>query len=236
MGDALVASGPLHIPWGIDFFSIIVGVVTGALFACNRKLDIVGTVASGLLTAYGGGIMRDLLLQDEGVYFMQHPNVILICIVFALFVFLFRGLFKHLSRTLFVADALSMALFALAGVNKAFSCGQGFVMAVMLGVITAVGGGTLRDACTGETPSVFKPSNFYALASLGGSLAFALVAFTGLPLVMAALACVLVAVALRFVSVRRNWKTPGDVDLAPRVSAQVRKVSRRVKDLIDRRR
>ena len=143
--EQLFSDGALTVPFGADFFSVAVGVITGAMFACDRKLDIVGTIVLGLMTAYGGGIIRDLLLQDDGVYFMEHPSVILICIGLAVFVFYFRGLFRHSGQLLFFADALSVALFALAGANKAFACGEGLVMVVILGALTSVGGGALRD-------------------------------------------------------------------------------------------
>ena len=167
----------MQVPFGADFFSVAVGVLTGAMFACDRKLDIVGTIVLGLVTAYGGGIIRDLLLQDHGVYFMEYPEVILICICLAVFVFYFRGLFRHTGQVLFFADALSVALFALAGANKAFACGEGFVMVVILGALTSVGGGALRDISVGETPGVFQRSNFYAVAGFGGALVFAAMAF-----------------------------------------------------------
>ena len=82
-------------PFGADFFSVAVGVLTGAIFACDRKLDIVGTIVLGLVTAYGGGIIRDLLLQDHGVYFMEYPEVILICICLAVFVFYSGAVSPH---------------------------------------------------------------------------------------------------------------------------------------------
>ena len=59
----------LTVPWSIDYFSVIAGVLTGALFACDRKLDIIGTVVCGLITGYGGGVLRDTLMQGTGVYF-----------------------------------------------------------------------------------------------------------------------------------------------------------------------
>ena len=93
-------------------------MLTGALFACDRKLDIIGTVVLGLVTGYGGGIIRDMLLQTHGVYFTSHPDLILICIAICAFVFYFRGIFKHLEATVFLADALSVGLFALAGASK----------------------------------------------------------------------------------------------------------------------
>ena len=216
--EQLFSDGALTVPFGADFFSVAVGVITGAMFACDRKLDIVGTIVLGLMTAYGGGIIRDLLLQDDGVYFMEYPSVILICIGLAVFVFYFRGLFRHSGQLLFFADALSVALFALAGANKAFACGEGLVMVVILGALTSVGGGALRDISVGETPGVFQRSNFYAVAGFGGALVFAAMAFGGAPLVLAAVACVFAVVFLRYLSVYYDWKTADEADLTPKVS------------------
>lgn len=216
--EQLFADGALTVPFGADFFSVAVGVITGAMFACDRKLDIVGTIVLGLMTAYGGGIIRDLLLQDDGVYFMQYPDVILICIGLAVFVFYFRGLFRHSGQVLFFADALSVALFALAGANKGFACGEGFVMVVILGALTSVGGGALRDISVGETPGVFQRSNFYAVAGFGGAFVFAGMAFAGAPLVLAGCACVFTVVFLRYLSVFYDWKTADEADLTPKVS------------------
>ncbi len=229
-------SAPFVVPSEVDFFSIIVGVVTGALCGCGRKLDIVGCIVAGLLTAYGGGIIRDLLLQDEGIYFMDNPGVVLICIALAAFVFYFRGWFARLDRSLFVLDAFSVALFALAGANKAFQCGEGVVMVVLLGAITSVGGGALRDVCTGVVPSVFRSSNYYAVAGVAGSVAFAALAFAGVPLIVAAVACVAVVVALRCLSVRYGWTTAAEADYYPYVSRGARKVRDAAKGLIDRHR
>lgn len=124
MDQFFAGGGALQVPFGADFFSVAVGVLTGAIFACDRKLDIVGTIVLGLVTAYGGGIIRDLLLQDHGVYFMEYPEVILICICLAVFVFYFRGLFRHTGQVLFFADALSVALFALAGATRPSLAGR----------------------------------------------------------------------------------------------------------------
>ena len=235
--DVLLSnSAPFVVPSEVDFFSIIVGVITGALCGCGRKLDIVGCVVAGLLTAYGGGIIRDLLLQDQGIYFMDHPDVVLICIGLAALVFYFRGGFDRLDRSIFVLDAFSVALFALAGANKAFQCGEGFVMVVLMGAITSVGGGALRDVCTGVVPSVFRSSNYYAVAGVAGSLAFAALAFAGAPLLVAAVTCVAVVVGLRCLSVRYGWTTAAEADYYPHVSRGVRKVRDAAKGLYDRHR
>ena len=223
--DSMTGAGRvLTVPWGIDYFSIIVGAITGALFACERKLDTVGTVVLGLVTAYGGGLIRDVILQDEGVYFTEHPDLIVICILLCLFVFYFRGLFKNLDRTVMLADTLSVALFALAGASKAFAAGSGIVVSIILGAITAVGGGAVRDICVGEIPAVFKRSNYYAVAGLGGAAVYVALAQLGCPLPVAGVLCVATVVGLRYASVMLGLKTKQEADFAPAVLRGIRRL------------
>ena len=91
-------------------------------------------------------------------------------------------------------------------------------MVVILGALSSVGGGALRDISVGETPGVFQRSNFYAVAGFGGALVFAAMAFAGAPLVLAAVACVFAVVFLRYLSVYFDWKTADEADLTPKVS------------------
>ena len=209
----------LAIPLAVDYFAIIVGVIAGALVACNRKLDIVGTVVAGLLTGFGGGIVRDLLMHDHGIYFTQHPELVLICTGICVFVFYFRGLFEGRGLLgsdgagFFLLDTLSVALFALAGASKAFAVEEGLILSVMYGAVTAVGGGALRDVFTGETPVIFKQSNFYAIAGLGGSVVYVFLASIGCPVIVAGVLCVATVLVLRYGSVRFGWKTRAEVDL-----------------------
>lgn len=210
----------LAVPMAIDYFAIIVGVVAGALVACERKLDIVGTVVAGLLTGFGGGIVRDLLMHDEGIYFTQHPELVLICTGICMFVFYFRGFFMGTGllgssgKGFFLLDTLSVALFALAGASKAFACEEGIILSIAYGAVTAVGGGALRDVFTGETPAIFKQSNFYAIAGLGGASMYVFLAEFGCPVVIAGVMCVATVLALRYGSVRFGWKTRTEVDYA----------------------
>lgn len=223
--DSMAAPGQvLTVPWGVDYFSIIVGAITGALFACERKLDTVGTVVLGLVTAYGGGLIRDMILQDEGVYFTEHPDLIVICVVLCLFVFYFRGLFKNLDRAVMFADTLSVALFALAGASKAFAAGSGIVVSIVLGAITAVGGGAVRDICVGETPAVFKRSNYYAVAGSGGATMYVVLAVAGCPLPVAGVLCVATVVGLRYASVLLGLKTKQEADFAPAIKRGIRRL------------
>lgn len=216
--ERIVASGGV-VPAFIDYFAVVVGVVTGAMFACDRKLDIVGTVVCGLFTAYGGGALRDFLLQDEGVYFMSHPYLFLLCVFLCIFVFYFRGIFRHLPSTIFLCDTLSVALYAVAGASKAFDCGSGFIMSIVLGAIVGVGGGAIRDSFVGEVPGIFRSSNFYAVAAIGGSFTYVLLVQFGSDPAGSAILCVAVVLALRYLSVFFDWRTGDDpIDLTPYVS------------------
>ena len=205
-----------------DYLSVIVGGITGALFACDRDLDIVGAITLGLMTGYGGGVVRDILLDGHGFYFMQHADLVLITAAICAFVFFFQGVFKHLDATVFFADALSVGLFALAGASKAVSCDVGFVYAVLLGAITGVGGGAIRDVCVGEVPGVFKESNFYAVASIGGALMYVVAVYVGSPRIAASLLCVFTVVALRYWSVYFDWRTSTPTDLTPVLSRTIK--------------
>lgn len=220
--ERIVASGGV-VPAFIDYFAVVVGVVTGAMFACDRKLDIVGTVVCGLFTAYGGGVLRDFLLQDEGVYFMSHPYLFLLCVFLCVFVFYFRGLFRHLPSTIFLCDTLSVALYAVAGASKAFDCGSGFIMSIVLGAIVGVGGGAIRDSFVGEVPGIFRSSNFYAVAAIGGSFTYVLLVQFGSDPTGAAILCVAAVLALRYLSVFFDWRTGDDpIDLTPYVSRPIK--------------
>lgn len=219
--DIIFSGGrTLTVPMAIDYFAIIVGVVAGAFVACERKLDIVGTVVAGLLTGFGGGIVRDLLMHDHGIYFTSNPELILICVGICMFVFYFRGIFEKGGllesdgKNFFLLDTLSMALFALAGASKAVAYSEGVVLSIMYGALTAVGGGALRDITTGVVPSIFRQSNFYAIAGLGGSIVYVVLAELGCPVVVAGFACVGAVMALRYGSVRFGWKTRASVDLS----------------------
>ena len=190
-----------------DCLAVIIGAITGALFAVARKLDIVGTIAIGLITAYGGGIIRDLLLSSHGFFFMQHPLLIVACALIAAAVFAFSRTARKLENALFYADALSMSWFALAGTLKSWNAEVGVVIAIVLGTVTAVGGGALRDICTGETPAIFKAGNFYAISAFLGAAFFVACIYFGVPLLVASIGCVVISFALTLMSRRFNWRT-----------------------------
>ena len=190
-----------------DYLAVIIGAITGALFAVARKLDIVGTVAIGVITAYGGGIIRDMLLNSHGFFFMQHPLLIVACACIAAVVFVFSRSARKLESGLFYADALSMSWFALAGTVKSWNADVGIVLAIVLGTVTAVGGGALRDICTGETPVIFKAGNFYAISAFLGATFFVACESLGAPILVSSIGCVVISFMLTLMSRHFGWHT-----------------------------
>lgn len=190
-----------------DYFAVIVGVVMGAFYGARSELDIVGAVTTALLTGFGGGFMRDMLLHDHGIFFMEHPYLIVACVAIAVVAWNAGRRLQKMEWVLVPLDALSMALFALAGCVKAWDAGVGCIYTVVLGILTSVGGGALASVAIAQRPTIFTSSYYYAIAALGGSLAYVAIRTAGVGDLLAGVVCVAVCLALRWASLRFNLNT-----------------------------
>lgn len=190
-----------------DYFAVIVGVVMGALYGAKCELDVIGAVTTALLTGFGGGFVRDLMLHDQGIFLMEHSDLILASVCLAALAWSAGRHLSRMDRALVPLDAVSMALFALAGCAKAYQAGVGGVYTVLLGTITAVGGGALASAAIAKRPKVFTPGDFYAVAGLGGSFVYVLASFCGADELVSGVACVAACLLLRWTSLRFNLNT-----------------------------
>lgn len=190
-----------------DYFAVIVGVVMGALYGAKSDLDVIGAVTTALLTGFGGGFMRDLMLHNQGIFLMEHPNLILLCVAVAVASWGAGRHLQRMDRLLVPLDAFSVALFALAGCAKAWGAGVGCIYTVLLGTITAVGGGALASVAIAKRPKIFTPGDFYAVAGLGGSLFYAAARFAGAGELAAGVLCVISCLLLRWASLKYNWCT-----------------------------
>ena len=192
----------------LDLFGIFFFAVSGCLLAARRNFDIVGSLLLGSLVGLGGGVMRDLII-DQGVPLaFTKPIYLLPPVVAALLVFLHALGVQRYRRTLLVFDAAGLALFCVTGTLTAHAAGLNPVSAALLGLTTAVGGGLLRDVVANEVPQVFNPRGVYAIPALLGaglvSLFLSLDVFT--PVIGVAVA--LLVFALRVLSLRYGWRIP----------------------------
>jgi uncharacterized membrane protein YeiH len=159
----------------LEHFGVAVAAITGVLAARGKRVDLFGVMVLAVVTAFGGGTVRDLCLGSTPVFWIQDPRYLVNAVGMAVLTFVVAR-FHHFPETvLLVADAFALAFFTMAGVKKSLVMGTGPTIAVAMGVITGVVGGMLRDVLTGEIPLVFRQQIYlYATAALIGALVFVL--------------------------------------------------------------
>lgn len=215
----------LTLPLWLDLASVIVGAISGVLVAQQKKLDLVGFMALAVMGGLGGGLIRDTIMQRGGVYALDSTFAIPSTVITALCAFMFPSALTRHPRCVEWVDIISIGLFAAAGTDKAMSFMLSPWACVLMGTLTAVGGGMIRDVCTHDTPRIFKSSNYYAICAIAGSVVSyvsVFVLYINRPI--AATLCVVTVVILRRISLHFNLITPNNVDFTPRVRAGAQRV------------
>jgi len=190
------------VPLWLDLLTVGIGALQGALFAIfYKRFDLVGVIAVAILTGLGGGIVRDVLLAVGRPAAME-DRYILTAIAAVITALIIGRWFKFAVNSVVFLDSVAMSLFAVAGTYKAAINLTSDLVAVLLGVITAVGGGVLRDVVCRMTPQIFTGGPLYATASAIGATVFVFLKDTSLNLnVSVALSATLIVV-IQMASVR----------------------------------
>ena len=190
------------VPLWLDLLTVGIGALQGALFAIfYKRFDLVGVIAVAVLTGLGGGIVRDVLLAVGRPAAME-DRYILTAIAAVIAALIIGRWFKFAVNSVVFLDSVAMSLFAVAGTYKAAINLTSDLVAVLLGVITAVGGGVLRDVVCRMTPQIFTGGPLYATASAIGATVFVFLKDTSLNLnVSVALSATLIVV-IQMASVR----------------------------------
>ncbi|MCH2058216.1 MAG: trimeric intracellular cation channel family protein [Thalassotalea sp.] len=187
----------------LDIFGIVVFALSGALMAGRYQLDPFGVVVLAAVTAIGGGTIRDMILNTP-VFWVEQSYYLSIITVTALLTIIFIRKPKLVpKRFLLIADAFGLALFAVVGTEKALSLGAPIAAAVVLGTITAVAGGMIRDVLCNVIPMILR-QEIYATAAMLGSVLFALLHWWGVTATTATLIAVSGALILRLAAI--YWK------------------------------
>lgn len=169
-------------------------------------------------------------MQVGSVYMLQSPYAIPFVIATGIIGYFFPQIIKRYPNLLDWLDILSVGLFVVAGTDKAIHYNLYPMACILMGVLTGVGGGMMRDVFLGDTPRIFQRSNFYAMAAVGGAIAyFLLVGNLAVNQNLAAGISVLTTIALRRVSLHYNIMTPVDMDLAPAVTKASKKITKHVR-------
>lgn len=155
-----------------DFFGIFVFAVSGALMAGRKSMDIFGVLVIAIITALGGGTLRDLILDRHPVTWIRDDHYILVASLGAVATVLWVRFTRPLPEAgLLVADAVGLAVFTVSGADIALGMGTPASTAIIMGVMTGVAGGVLRDVLCNEIPLIFQ-KEIYATACLAGALVF----------------------------------------------------------------
>jgi uncharacterized membrane protein YeiH len=196
----------------VEFSGVAAGALAGALEARRSRtyqFDLIGVLGLAVITALGGGITRDVLLQKGPPLAFLDIRYLLVSLGAGGFALLFGGWARNfVARGVWFADAASLGLFSVAGVSRALNAGLPMLTALLLGLITAAGGGSLRDVMMGRTPRVFERGEPYTLAALLAAIVFLGCERIGVDRSVSTAAGALSGLILKLLSARFQWRTP----------------------------
>lgn len=197
-------------PAAVEHCAVATCALTGVLAARGKGLDLFGAMVLAVVTAFGGGTLRDVLVNDLPVAWLRDPGFLHTALGTGLAAFFLLRVWHPPLRLLDVADAFSLALFNAIGARKGLELGFAASVAVLLGIVTGVAGGIVRDVLVGRVPAVFRPDiYFYATAAAAGGTVYALLPRgAGWGENTAALSGIAVCLALRLAGLRWRLALP----------------------------
>ena len=184
----------------LEYIGTFAFAISGIRLAAIKKFDLFGAYVVGLVTAVGGGTVRDLLLGEPPFWMSQISY--LLCTAFALLFFIVsRRYLAKLNNTLFIFDAIGLALFTVVGIEKTLGLGLPFWVAIIMGTITGAAGGIMRDILINEIPLIFR-KEIYALASITGGVCYFVCTILEVNLHITQIISVVSVIAVRVIAVR----------------------------------
>lgn len=191
----------------LDLVGVFVFALTGGLVAVKKRLDLFGVLVLAAAAALGGGVLRDLLIGDTPPVGISDWRLLGTAVLAGLVTFVFHPGVERISKVVRVLDAAGLATFAIGGSLKALGAGVSPLAAVVIGCITAVGGGMVRDVLAGQVPEVLR-REMYALPALLGSTVLVAVHHADRMSVAAIWACVGLVFVIRMVAVVLDVHAP----------------------------
>ncbi len=191
----------------LDFIGTFAFAISGALVAVRHRLDLFGVLVLSFAAATAGGIVRDLLLGATPPVSLVDWRYLAVSTLAGLLTFYRSAQVEQMRNPVQLFDAIGLGLFAVLGAGKALAAGVGPVGAVMLGVLSGVGGGIARDVLVAQVPIVLQ-RELYAIAALAGALVVVTGHALGLPVAPVAVTGAVICFALRWLAIRRGWRLP----------------------------
>lgn len=192
----------------LDLFGTMAFAVTGAFKAIENKADIVGIVILATITGVAGGTIRDIVLGRFPPNSIMDPSYVVITVVTGIILFFLYSKLKKHWNVFLKFDAIGLGVFTVIGATFAYNLfGLNFVAIILAGMLTAVGGGILRDVFVNQVPIVFV-KELYASASFIGAVIFYFILAVGADLYIASIVGIAVVTGLRLVAMKYNWNLP----------------------------
>lgn len=191
----------------LDLIGTFVFALSGAVLGVRKGMDLFGVLVLAVVTAVSGGIMRDILIGAVPPESIASWHSVGLAVLAGLLCFQFYELFDRLQNPVQFFDAAGLGVFAVTGAQKALEYGLNPPMAAVLGMVSGIGGGMVRDVLTARVPIVLR-SEIYALAALLGALAVVVGRQAGLPPTATTLSGAALCLFLRMMAIYRGWKLP----------------------------
>ena len=192
----------MEIIYVLDILGTFAFAVSGALVASDKKFDLFGVIIIAVVTAVGGGMLRDVLINAHPINWIGDLNYLYIIFSAVLFTFLFKSKIAHLSKTMFLFDTIGISVFTLLGLQKGLAYNLHPIIALIMGMISAVFGGVLRDVLTNKVPLIFE-KEVYASACLAGGIMYLILNYFNVDeninfIVSASVVVIIRAIAVKF--------------------------------------
>ena len=194
----------------VELAATVAFALSGILAGARQRLDAVGVVVVAFLAAFGGGTLRDLLLDERPFFWVRHVELLWGVLVLSVLAMLFLRTrhFQVTERAMQWPDALGLGLFAATGAHQALLLEMPALVAVLMGIVTGVAGGVLRDVVCNQIPSAFSDHRPYAVCAFVGGWVYAGLWALAAPGWLALVACVGVTAGLRGLALWRDWQLP----------------------------
>ena len=204
----------------LDLFGVTVFAITGSLAAGRKQMDILGVIVLAMVTALGGGTIRDLVLGISPVFWVSEPIYILVASVTAIIIFFLVRFYTIPAKLLSIADAFGLAIFTIIGAERAMSLlGIHVGIAIVMGVMTGVVGGIIRDMLSGEIPLILR-REIYATASLCGAIAYCGIYLLFNNQMLAIITSIVIILGLRLSAIKWNLALPLHISKEERLNKQ----------------
>jgi uncharacterized membrane protein YeiH len=192
----------------LDLLGVGVFAISGVLAAGRKNLDVLGVAVIAVVTAIGGGTLRDVLLDRHPIFWIADSAYLWVILAASGITLGYLRFWIASRRALLVADALGLAFFTISGVQITQQAGHSDPIALLMGTITGVAGGVLRDVLTAEIPLIFRPGRLYATAALAGAGLYLLLEGRGVSMEAAGLAGMGATAGLRLAAIFWRLELP----------------------------